>query len=201
MKISNRLFVLVMALCSVGGLADQLPGIAEFTDGEPALAEEVNGNNLVISDKAQELEARILQLENVSDRLVRDEDTARYGGARSAARGAQGRGQVPARVGSRRRRVPLASGRGRVHGARSGGLVHPARREAAAGLWAVVAGRGGCEQGLRGRLAAGAAQQLQPDRQRAALPAWHSQADRALQVEEEGLWQGKSKRPVQQGRK
>ena len=84
MKISNRLFVLVMALCSVGGLADQLPGIAEFTDGEPALAEEVNGNNLVISDKAQELEARILQLENVSDRLVRDEDTARYGGARSA---------------------------------------------------------------------------------------------------------------------
>ena len=84
MKISRLLYVLAVAISSAEGLADQLPGIAEFTDGEPALAKEVNGNNLVISDKAQELEARILQLENVSDRLVRDEDAARYGGARSA---------------------------------------------------------------------------------------------------------------------
>ena len=84
MKTARFVCLLVLALSSVEGLADQLPGIAEFTDGEPALAEEVNGNNLVISDKAQELEARILQLENVSDRLVRDEDASRYGGARSA---------------------------------------------------------------------------------------------------------------------
>lgn len=63
--------------------SDQLPGITEFSDGNLALSEDVNANNLVLSNKAQELEARIQQLENVSDRLVRVEDASRYGGARS----------------------------------------------------------------------------------------------------------------------
>ena len=34
---------------------------------------------MVLSDKAQDLEARIKQLEDVSDRLVREDDAARYG--------------------------------------------------------------------------------------------------------------------------
>ena len=63
--------------------ADQLPGITEFSDGNLALSEDVNANNLVLSNKAQELETRIQQLENVSDRLVRVEDASRYGGART----------------------------------------------------------------------------------------------------------------------
>lgn len=61
--------------------ADQLPGIKEFQDSTPAIAQEVNDNNRVLSDKAQDLEARILQLENVSERLVREEDADRNGRA------------------------------------------------------------------------------------------------------------------------
>ena len=56
---------------SVNAAADQLDGIKEFADGNPAIASEVNTNNMVLSDKAQELESRVLLLENTSDRLVR----------------------------------------------------------------------------------------------------------------------------------
>jgi len=50
---------------------DQLDGIKEFDNGDPALANEVNANNLIFSNKAQDLEARIKLLEDTSDRLVR----------------------------------------------------------------------------------------------------------------------------------
>lgn len=50
---------------------DQLDGIKEFDNGDRALANEVNANNLIFSDKAQELQARIKLLEDTSDRLVR----------------------------------------------------------------------------------------------------------------------------------
>lgn len=56
---------------SLNAVADQLDGIKEFADGNPAIASEVNTNNMVLSDKAQELESRVLLLENTSDRLVR----------------------------------------------------------------------------------------------------------------------------------
>jgi len=66
----------LIALQGSLSLADQLSGIKEFSDGTPALAKDVNDNNLVISDKAQELEERILLLENTSDRLVRIDGAA-----------------------------------------------------------------------------------------------------------------------------
>lgn len=43
--------LLVCTLAS-GAAADQLEGIVEFTDGTPALATEVNDNNLILSDKS-----------------------------------------------------------------------------------------------------------------------------------------------------
>ena len=58
--------------------ADQLEGIKEFTDGTPALATEVNDNNRVLSDKAQELDARVRLLEDTSTRLIRQETAQRY---------------------------------------------------------------------------------------------------------------------------
>jgi len=69
----------LMMICLPSALADQLPGITEFQDNTPAVAKEVNDNNMVLSDKAQDLEARVKQLEDVSDRLVREDDAARYG--------------------------------------------------------------------------------------------------------------------------
>ena len=69
----------LMIMFLPGALADQLPGITEFQDNTPAVAKEVNDNNMVLSDKAQDLESRVKQLEDVSDRLVREEDAARYG--------------------------------------------------------------------------------------------------------------------------
>ena len=66
-------------------LADQLEGITEFTDGTPALASEVNDNNLILSDKSQDLEARVRLLEDTSTRLIRQDDAARY--SRTAAVG------------------------------------------------------------------------------------------------------------------
>lgn len=50
---------------------DQLDGIKEFDNGAPALANEVNDNNLILSNKAQDLETRIKLLEDTSDRLIR----------------------------------------------------------------------------------------------------------------------------------
>lgn len=73
------LAALLVLLNSSVAWADQLPGITEFQDNTPAVAEEVNDNNMVLSDKAQDLEARVKQLEDVSDRLVREDDAARYG--------------------------------------------------------------------------------------------------------------------------
>ena len=58
--------------------ADQLGGITEFVDGSPALSSEVNANNLILSDKAQELDARVKLLEDTSTRIIRDESVARY---------------------------------------------------------------------------------------------------------------------------
>lgn len=69
----------LMMICLPNAMADQLPGITEFQDNTPAVAKEVNDNNMVLSDKAQDLEARVKQLEDVSDRLVREDDAARYG--------------------------------------------------------------------------------------------------------------------------
>jgi hypothetical protein len=70
---SVRVLTLLVFLIglSVNAAADQLSGIKEFADGDPAVAAEVNTNNMVLSDKAQELESRVLLLENTSDRLVR----------------------------------------------------------------------------------------------------------------------------------
>ena len=59
------------ALFSGTAQSDQLDGITEFDNGAPALADEVNANNLIFSNKAQDLEARIKLLEDTSDRLVR----------------------------------------------------------------------------------------------------------------------------------
>jgi len=50
---------------------DQLDGIKEFDNGAPALANEVNANNLIFSNKSQDLETRIKLLEDTSDRLIR----------------------------------------------------------------------------------------------------------------------------------
>ena len=50
---------------------DQLDGIKEFDNGAPALANEVNANNLILSNSAQDLAARIKLLEDTSDRLFR----------------------------------------------------------------------------------------------------------------------------------
>ena len=70
-------------------VADQLNGIKEFSDGTKALATEVNNNNLVLSDKAQELESRVELLENTSSRLVRTNQTSgRVGRAAIVADGA-----------------------------------------------------------------------------------------------------------------
>ena len=71
MTIRFLLASVLLAGFSVFGVADQLDGITEFRDGNPAIASEVNANNLVLSDKTQELESRVLLLENTSDRLVR----------------------------------------------------------------------------------------------------------------------------------
>ena len=72
MRIMLRLVIGYLALLAPFHLsAEQLEGIKEFSDGAPAVASEVNSNNLVLSNKALELEARILRLEDTSDRLVR----------------------------------------------------------------------------------------------------------------------------------
>lgn len=77
-----RLFVALFGcLLALEVSGEQLEGIKEFSDGTPAVASEVNSNNLVLSNKALELEARILRLEDTSDRLVRvkPEGSARIG--------------------------------------------------------------------------------------------------------------------------
>ena len=81
MPFTSRAFLaaLLVSLSLSGAWADQLPGITEFQDNTPAVAKEVNDNNMVLSDKAQDLEARVKQLEDVSDRLVREDDAARFG--------------------------------------------------------------------------------------------------------------------------
>ena len=76
-----------LAVVANSAIADQLEGIQEFTDGNPALATEVNDNNRILSDKAQELDARVRLLEDTSMRLIRQETAARYslsGGASSS---------------------------------------------------------------------------------------------------------------------
>ena len=74
-----------MAL-SIAANSQQLPGIKEFADGQPALASEVNNNNRVISETmtaaADALAERISLLERTSDRLVviDPSGTSRLGG-------------------------------------------------------------------------------------------------------------------------
>jgi hypothetical protein len=80
---SNLLLLFFLGTLASGTAADQLEGIVEFTDGTPALATEVNDNNLILSDKSQDLEARVRLLEDTSTRLVRQETAARY--SRSSA--------------------------------------------------------------------------------------------------------------------
>ena len=76
-----------MAL-SIAANSQQLPGIKEFADGQPALASEVNNNNRVISETmtaaADALAERISLLERTSDRLVviDPSGTSRLGGLR-----------------------------------------------------------------------------------------------------------------------
>lgn len=75
----NRLLqLLLIATFASGATADQLEGIVEFTDGTPALATEVNDNNRILSDKSQDLEARVRLLEDTSTRLIRTDAAARY---------------------------------------------------------------------------------------------------------------------------
>ena len=69
---------LLIAAGISGATADQLEGIVEFTDGTPALATEVNDNNRILSDKSQDLEARVRLLEDTSTRLIRSDANARY---------------------------------------------------------------------------------------------------------------------------
>jgi len=71
MRTAQFLIPLLFTAIATQALAEQLEGIKEFSDGTPAVASEVNSNNLVLSNKALELEARVLRLEDTSDRLVR----------------------------------------------------------------------------------------------------------------------------------
>ena len=78
-RAADRLFrFLLIATVASGATADQLEGIVEFTDGTPAVAAEVNDNNRILSDKSQELEARVRLLEDTSTRLIRTDAAARY---------------------------------------------------------------------------------------------------------------------------
>ena len=69
--LTTFVFTLSQIFFVVAAHSDQLDGIKEFDNGDPALADEVNANNLILSNKAQDLEARIKLLEDTSDRLVR----------------------------------------------------------------------------------------------------------------------------------
>ena len=82
-------WTLLGLLVSHPAISDQLPGIKEFADGNPALSAEVNANNLVLSDKTQELAARIKLLEDTSTRLIRDEAVARYSRSTASQTAAQ----------------------------------------------------------------------------------------------------------------
>jgi hypothetical protein len=80
----KRMRKLMLASClgismvSTSGFADQLEGIVPFENNTPADANDVNNNNLILSDKAQDLDARVRQLEDVSTRLIREDSAARF---------------------------------------------------------------------------------------------------------------------------
>ena len=78
-----------ISMVSASGFADQLEGIVPFENNTPADANDVNNNNLILSDKAQDLDARVRQLEDVSTRLIREDSAARFSTPTSSSANAE----------------------------------------------------------------------------------------------------------------
>ena len=63
----------LISTVAIGATPDQLEGIVELTDRTPALATELNNNKRILSDKFQNLEARVRLLEDTFTDLTRAE--------------------------------------------------------------------------------------------------------------------------------